>query len=119
MRLNGKRVDLPQLQSELLTAGVSVRGLGTQGDDLHTYNGGGTIVDVPASAQAVVDAHIPPPIPPPADYGTDLTPRAQIADAITQLRTYLGVAAPTAAQSATALKLLIRVVLFMLRTMGV
>jgi hypothetical protein len=61
---------------------------------------------------------IPPPPPPPPsplpDYGDDATPdQTQLVQAVSALRTYLATATPTAAQSATALKLLIRVVFFL------
>ena len=45
----------------------------------------------------------------PEDQGTRMAQAAQV------LRTYLGVATPTAAQSAAALKVLIRVVLYVLK----
>jgi hypothetical protein len=64
--------------------------------------------------------------PPPArpfvpDFGGDAdddpTFRSKAQQAVNDLRAYLALASPTAAQSATALKLLIRVVLFLLRRM--
>lgn len=60
MILNGKRVDLPQLQAEFATAGIVAAGLGTTGDDLHTYDQTGEAIDLPAGAAAVVAAHVPP-----------------------------------------------------------
>lgn len=60
----------------------------------------------------------PPPRPIPLDYGADDTSRDQLQDAVTTLRAYLGVATPTAAQSAAALKIAIRVVLYALRRLG-
>jgi hypothetical protein len=60
----------------------------------------------------------PPPRPAPLDYGADDPPRDQLQDAITTLRAYLAVSAPTAAQSAAALKIVIRVVLYALRRLG-
>lgn len=119
MRLNNKRVDLAQLATEMTAAGIPNRGLGTLGDDLHTYTVGGSLVDVPAGAAAVISAHVPPPPPIPLDYGSDSPPRPQLNDVVTQLRQYLQVANPTAAQSATALKLVIRVVLFTLQRLMV
>lgn len=53
--------------------------------------------------------------PPRPDYASDDTPAEQIADGVTQLRAYLALANPTAAQSAAALKLTIRGLLFVLR----
>lgn len=62
----------------------------------------------------VVPPVLPFPTPIVPDYGTDATPdRTQLVQAVTALRQYLNVASPTAAQSAQALKLLIRVVLFL------
>jgi hypothetical protein len=56
----------------------------------------------------------PPPPPPTPDYGADVPDdyQTQLANAVNQLRQYLGVASPSQAQSTAALKLLIRVVLF-------
>lgn len=55
----------------------------------------------------------PPPPPPIPDYGDDATPdQAQLVAAVVALRQYLQQASPTAPQSAAALKMLIRVVLF-------
>lgn len=59
MILNGKRVDLGQLQTELATAGITANGLGTSGDDLHTYDSKGVPIDLPAGATAVIAAHVP------------------------------------------------------------
>jgi hypothetical protein len=115
MNLNGKRVDLSQLAAEMTAAGVNHRGLGVTGDDLHTYAANGAFADLPAAAAAVLAAHTPPPIPAAPDFGNDAAPTDQVADAVTQLRAYLGVANPTAAQSAAALKLVIRGLLFILR----
>lgn len=61
MRLNRKRVDLPQLQAELIAAGVNVPALGTAGDDLHTYDAAGDSADLPPAAAAVIAAHVPVP----------------------------------------------------------
>lgn len=63
MKLNGNKVDLAALVKELRTAGIDVPALGTNGDDLHTYDADGRIVDVPLEAAAVVDAHVPAPVP--------------------------------------------------------
>jgi len=62
MNLNGKRVDLPLLQTELTAANVLVLGLGTYDDQLHTYDELGAIIDMPPEAQPVVDAHVAPPL---------------------------------------------------------
>ena len=60
-------------------------------------------------------------LPPAPDFGTDLPANYadQVADTVTQLRTYLGVASPTLAQSVGALKLLIRLIFFLVRRGGV
>ena len=117
MLLNGKRVDLNQLHAELTAAGVIVPALGTMGDNLHTYTAQGLVIDVPPGAQAVVNAHVPPPIPPSVDYGTDLPTnyRQTLAGAVTQLRAYLALESPTGPQTVGAVKLLVRVVLFLFR----
>jgi hypothetical protein len=60
----------------------------------------------------------PPPRPVPLDYGADDTARDQLQDAVTALRAYLGTSTPPAAQSAAALKIVIRVVLYALRRLG-
>jgi hypothetical protein len=70
MLLQGKDVELPQLQAELVAAGIEVPALGTHGDRLHTYDEDGAIVDLPPGAAAVVAAHepVPPePVPTPAE----------------------------------------------------
>lgn len=61
-----KPIDLNQLQAELVAAGIAVPALAASGGDLdatdaktiHTYDAGGDIVDLPDTAQAVVDAHV-------------------------------------------------------------
>lgn len=60
MQLNGKALNLTQLQGELAAAGIAVpRGLGTAEDTLFTYDAQGLPVDLPAGAAAVVAAHDP------------------------------------------------------------
>lgn len=60
-----KPLDLPLLAEELARAGVVVKGLGTfpvsGGTELHTYGEAGVIVEMPASAAPVVEAHTAPP----------------------------------------------------------
>ena len=58
-----REIQSEQLATELDAAGIDVpNGLGshTVGDTttIHTYDGDGHIVDLPAEAQAVVDAHV-------------------------------------------------------------
>lgn len=67
MKLN-KQVRLDQLRSELHAAGI-LGEFGIAGDDLHTYNARGEVVDVPAGARAVIDAHVPV-FPSPPNWGT-------------------------------------------------
>jgi hypothetical protein len=64
MKLNGKSINMKQLEGELLAAGVQIRALGQVDDDLHTYTASGSITDVPANAAAVVAAHVPAPANP-------------------------------------------------------
>ncbi len=65
MLLNGKTVNLVQLRQELPAAGWLPPGglgaLGTQGDDLITYDGQGRILSLPATAPllVVLAAHLP------------------------------------------------------------
>jgi hypothetical protein len=60
------------------------------------------------------DTADPPTPPPPAiDYGTDVPPRDALVDTVAQLHQFLGQATPTNAQVIGALKLLIRMVLFL------
>lgn len=57
-----------------------------------------------------------PPDPTPIDYGTDITPdRGSLVTAVGLLRAYLALASPTQVQTTTAVKLLIRVVFFVLQ----
>lgn len=66
------------------------------------------------------DPALPPPTPERLDFGTD-EPPAQLLQLTTQvdgLKAYLGVATPTLAQTAAALKALIRVVWFIFRRAG-
>ena len=62
-------LDLNRLVSELSAAGVSIQAVGTFLDTtgalvVHTYDANGNIVDLPAVAQKVIDAHTatPPPV---------------------------------------------------------
>lgn len=57
--LGGKAIDFEQLKAELTAAGVSVTGLGTNGDNLITYDAAGAPADLPQAATAVVAAHTP------------------------------------------------------------
>ena len=119
MMLDGKRVDLPQLKDELITAGIDVPALGTAGDDLHTYDEDGAPTDLPPAAAAVLAAHTPPPLPDVPDFGNDVqTPQdftAQAAEAVASLRAYIGAASPTQGQTVAVVKLLCRVGLYLIR----
>lgn len=113
-----KRVDLAQLHAELASAGISVPALGVAGDDLHTYDANGAAVALPPAAEAVIRAHIPPaPFIPPT-YGEDAADQQgnQLALAVTALRQYANTDAPTAGQTVSALKLVIRLVLLLARS---
>jgi hypothetical protein len=57
-----KAIDLRLLQEELAAVGIVVPGLGFSGDNIHTYDPGGAIVDLPPEAAPVVDAHVAPPL---------------------------------------------------------
>lgn len=59
LQLNGKVVDLVQLQTELVAAGFTVNGLGQIGDTLVTYDNHGNPIDLPAGAATVLAAHVP------------------------------------------------------------
>lgn len=117
-----KALALPLLESQLAAAGVTVRGLGVRviggQTDLHTYDAGGVIIDVPASTSAVVTAHVAPVISSP-DWGTDLqTPdefAEQAASAVASLRAFIAAPTPTNAQVIAAVKLLCRITLFYIR----
>lgn len=118
-----KPIILDKLRAELQTAGITVAGLvlseRDNQKDLRAVNAQGRWEEPPSGAAAVIDAHDGTP-PEPPDYGTDaedLSDAAALRTAVQNLRTYIGLASPTAAQSATALKLVIRVVLAMLRRM--
>jgi hypothetical protein len=65
-----KPLDLGLLGTELEAASIIVRGLGTSGapphetgeKTLHSYDEDGAAVDLPAGAEAVVEAHVAPPL---------------------------------------------------------
>lgn len=57
--LNGKVVDLAQLQTEMVAAQVAIRGLGSDGTILFTYDENGQLADLPQGAAAVLTAHVP------------------------------------------------------------
>lgn len=63
MKIN-KECDLAKLEQELAAAGITHNALGTSGDELFTYSEIGERMELPPEAQAVIDAHIPPPKPP-------------------------------------------------------
>lgn len=112
---------VPGLQPEMLPNGHQ--------SAVFSMTGDGTAIEllVPddvqdAAVQAVIDAHTNPPPPDrtPPDFGTDaadLSNYPTLRAAVGNLRQYVGLANPTAAQSAAALKLVVQVVLAMLRRM--
>lgn len=113
----GKAVDLPSLLTELRAAQVGIASLGSRGDDLIVYDATGQPMAWPPEAVTVLEAHTPPPPPEKIYLGTDVTDDQgyRMADAATTLRTYLNDPSPTAARDRAALKVLIRVVLFVLK----
>lgn len=76
MKLNGRPVDLPLLETELAAASVDVNGLGVTGDDLMTYTADGEVTDLPAEAAPVVNAHVAPPRV--VDYAGQFTVSAKV-----------------------------------------
>jgi hypothetical protein len=118
MKLNGKVVNLGQLQAEMQAAGVVItKGLERLGDDLNTYTATGVIAPLQgAQAQAVLDVHVPVP---PTDYGTDAPPRDQVAAAVANIRQYLALSAPTNPQVIAEVRLLSRCVLYLLQQIAV
>lgn len=116
MRLNGKRVTLPKLRQELVAAGVNLPALGVDGDDLHTYDEDGVIVDVPAAAAAVLAAHVADDESPPA-YGTDAEAMDPAAArlVVQSHRAFLANATPTNAEVVQQVRRLTRVQLALLR----
>ena len=123
MRVN-KKIDLDLLQKELRDAGVPFRVLamvptGIDGEwDIHDQNIlDGSPLELSELGQQIIRDHVAPEYPDP-DFGEDEPPenfREQAAQVVQQFRAYLGLAAPTNAQSIAAIKLLIRVQLFIIR----
>jgi hypothetical protein len=94
MILNGKTVDYAQLKAELIAAGVAMpHNLGQDGDDLHTYDDDGVNLDLPAGAQAVIDAHVPPAPP--------MTRDERLLAAVDTAKAVVGAGAFTPTQAAT------------------
>jgi hypothetical protein len=125
MLLQGKRVDYRQLRTEMIAAGLTVpQALGQAGDDLHTYDANGVIIDVPAGAAAVIAAHVPPPLPVPADMGnaaeTEDQARANLQTRVDSLRAFLDQTNNTVTliQLVQFMKVLTRVVLYLVRRSG-
>lgn len=117
-----KDIDLSQLEQELKAAGVSIRGLGTTGNDpatdlqVLTYDEGGALVELPSEAAAVIAAHTPTPPPPEPNYGGDAVDIDKgAAAAVTQLRAFLALTPPTNAEIVANDKLQNRVLLAILR----
>lgn len=121
-----KAVDLAQLAQELTAAGVNHNGLGLSGRDpatdleIYTYRPDGSAVDLPAAAAAVIAAHIAPgPVTPPS-YGPDAADiDRQAAAAVTALRSFIANGSPTNAEVVANSKLQNRVLLALLRRVGV
>lgn len=116
-----KPIILQKLQAEMITGGLSIRGLVLVIDaEGHTNvldsNAFGQWVDLPPEASAIIDAHdgTPPDSP---DYGSDVPVdyALVIANVVSQLRAYYAAASPTPEQSVIAIKLLIPAVLYQLQ----
>jgi hypothetical protein len=75
-----------------------------------------TITSWLAAGNTPDPADTPPPPDRPIDYGTDASTRDGVVDAVVQLRQFLGLTTPTNAQVIGALKLLIRMVLFLAKS---
>lgn len=110
-----KPLDLSLLSQQLTTAGITHRGLGITAGQLHTYAATGIYEELPEAAVAVYSSHVPASPPPTPDYGSDDTPRSQVAAAVQNLRDYLALSSPTNAQTVAAFKLSVRVLLFVLK----
>jgi hypothetical protein len=108
--------NLATLHDQILAAHPELRTVMTVsglGNDIWLDLPATTAQGVLSDLDAIVAAHVPPPPPRAVDYGSDLPPRDTVVDVVSQLRQYLGVASPTLVQTATALKLVIRVLLFL------
>lgn len=114
---DGKTVDLSLLLAELRAAGAGIDSIGRRGSELIAYDADGQPIAWSADAIAGLEAHTPPPPPIPPDYGGDAPDDypSRAADAVTRLRAYLGASSPTGAQTVAALKVLIRLVLYLAR----
>jgi hypothetical protein len=86
MHLKDKDVNLKQLEEELRTAGFEVRGLGMDGDFLHTYNETGEKLLLPSSAESVIEAHVPEPLLPIESLEEKTHARLTTATTIAQLK---------------------------------
>lgn len=108
--------DLMKLRDELRTAGFAVGFLCSENTTVFEIGATGSKRPLAGGELTVVAAHDPAPASrPPQPDVSDASQDAQIATAVTNLRTYLNTASPTAADSTTALKLLIRVVIWILK----
>jgi hypothetical protein len=121
-------VPIPLGQGAIVPGSVtSLEGL-VSGRDFTVDAAGGTVTLSTAAGRALLTFDFepvvpPPPLPPAAptpDFGADLPAdyAQQLADGVAQLRAYLALSSPLPAQSTAALKLLIRVLFFLLRRWG-
>jgi hypothetical protein len=96
------RPQLNLLAAALTGAGLSFHGLVLTGTTLLTGDAGGSLAELSPEAQAFVASYTPAAAPATPSYGSDLMTddqtKAQAATLVTQLRQYIGLAAPTAAQ---------------------
>ena len=84
-------LDLEALRAELTAAGIDVGPLGTIEGTRIVDQATGADVDLPAAAQAIVDAHVPPPPPktPAQELDNDLAAAGNnIGQAIAALRKF-------------------------------
>lgn len=124
MILDPERAEAIRGVQDLLTADLTAaghlpegRGLSMLGEELQTSDDEGAPMELSPAAQAFVLGWSPPEPPEPPDFGEEAQPDDQLADAVAQLRAYLALASPTAAQSTAALKLAIRGLFLLLRRM--
>jgi hypothetical protein len=116
MLLNGKRVNLNQLETELRAASIFLKALVVAGDNLLIVDAQDRQVEPPQSAAVVLANHVPPLL---TDYGADAPPRDQVAAAVANIRQYLALSAPTNPQVIAEVRLLSRCVLYLLQQIAV
>lgn len=115
---------IPTLRPKQGTDGRLVATITLEGNDTDVWLTipDDVIVDA-ASVQAVITAHNSAPdlVPDVPDFGTDVPDNFvfQIAAGVVQARQYLQIASPSLPQTAAMVKLIIRLILYMLKRNGV